>query len=142
MKIHYDDGNTTHYGKVEVEIFEDIQDMIVRIVVSTTERTFIDITSSVCRWFKTQRVNYLISFFKLYAGKYYNPRFFNCPIKKGSFVAVKPRELIHNVNQYTPAFVPTKNNMTEHYNMTWVFKSRNGRTVKLLGTITEIFGLN
>jgi hypothetical protein len=47
MKIRYDDGNETHYEAVTVEIFD------FDIVEETTQTKFSDITSSVCRHFKT-----------------------------------------------------------------------------------------
>lgn len=52
---------------------------------------------------------------------------------------MKTREIESMNTIELPAFFPVKLEDMQNFNMTTVYKSKRGRTIKLLGTITEVY---
>lgn len=135
-KANVDLKNGTYDGPIIAEVFEEIPELIFQVRINTEYRSLMNTTVNLCNWYKKRRANFLIHVFTGFVEKYYNPMLFQCPIKKGRFEAA-PAKPIPNLNILMPGFAPPKNE--EVYNMTYVFKAKDGRKITFLGIITEIY---
>lgn len=136
MKIIFEPNNETHFGVMSAEFFQDLTMLSVQFLVSTTKKKYVDQTLNLCKWMENKRTNYLINFFKNYLEKSFNPKLFNCPIKKGFYIVAKAREK-PNPENFVPSFIPMKGNVT----IVIIYMTRLAKQMQPLLRLTETFDL-
>jgi Protein of unknown function (DUF1091) len=104
--------NDTHHGEVRIIILKDLTSINLQVVFETPEQKFIDHTTNVCKWLKNRRGNFMVNAFMNYFDKHYNLGWFQCPLKKGSYLLAKPRENEMKADGIMPSIVPLEGNIT------------------------------
>lgn len=106
-------SNETHLGKIEIEFFLNIKNLILTASLIAEERTF-SLTKVICKWFENPSIGFLINYMEKYIKKSVDPTLLNCEIKKGRYVWLKTRESIENPEELgmIPSFFVAKQNFT------------------------------
>jgi Protein of unknown function (DUF1091) len=112
INVTFFPSNDTHLGEVRIEILKDLISMTAQVIFETPERRFIDHTTNICKWLKNRRGNFMVNGFMNYFDKHYDLGWFQCPIKKGSYLLAKPREIEMKTDGIIPSIVPLKGNIT------------------------------
>lgn len=128
--------NATHFGRIEIELFEDIPILIFSICFEASLQTVKYGPINVCNWLQHRRVFWALRIFEEFVENNFNQKIFACPLIKGKYVAVEPRPIFNNpIQDYMPKFV----RMNSNINMTMIFRVKNGRKLSNLISTKEIF---
>lgn len=122
-------------GAVHLEVYQDILNSEVHVVLWSPTQTYVDTTVDVCKWFLDRSFGYLLMAFKSYIEKNYNPKLLKCPLKKGSYVVAKVRDYIRDPTDYVPPIIPMVGNIT----LTGMARTHVDGQVIVLGNITEVY---
>lgn len=132
MNITIDRGNSTHYGRTTMDVFQDINDMI--LAVKTDNNRISDYTFNLCDFYKNRRVKWVAFVFENYFDRTFHPDLLRCPVKKGFYIAQEARPYV-NVMDLKPTYIPIRGKLA----VTIILKMKNGRKLSHLLTVTEIF---
>lgn len=122
-------GNSTHLGATWITIYQDLPEIIWSVKVASPQKTLIDQTVNLCKWMKSPRINWAINIFNNYYKNIYDNELFKCPVKKGSYMSVKPRRKDLDLESLAPGIVRTKNN---NFTVITVIKVKGGTKLTLL----------
>lgn len=75
--------------------------------------------------------------FTNYYEQYANPELMKCPIKKGFYYILKPREIITKPHEFIPSLMPLKGNIT----LTMTLKVKIAGKTQNLSRSTKIYEL-
>lgn len=116
MAVDFGTFNETYNGAITVEFFQDLPVFVANIKFENEAAKIIDFRVNICK-ITDNRVNFVSSFFKNFYEKFYDPKFFTCPIKKGRFVAVQPKPRQFEVSKLIPSFLSFSGNVTLTLNL-------------------------
>jgi hypothetical protein len=140
MNVSFENGNSTFYGRILCEIYQDLPIVVGRVVISSADRVFFDHSTNFCNLITNPKLNMFVTFLKRYLGKYFNTKLLGCPIKKGKYVAVENREVPKNLNEIVQLpKVPL--GKTEIINITAIVKTKIAGKMKMLFTSVDMFKL-
>lgn len=106
---------------MNIEVHEDIIVLLIQAVAVSQYRQYGDITVNLCQWLNSKKITFMRALFDNWFDKYFDRRFFECPIKKGYYPnAVKSRPRTLNVENIMPKFISLK----EDLNITVTFKAK------------------
>lgn len=106
VRTIYEPANNTHYGKISLEVYEDLANIIVYFTVETKDKTFINQKINLCKWFAKPKNNVLINMFNNYYRHSWNRKLLTCPIRKGSYVVAGSRPIVTNPELFRPLYMP------------------------------------
>lgn len=127
-------ANDTHFGRVVMDVLIDISVVIVTVKMEAGKKVFVDQTINFCKWTEKPKTNYLVDAFRNYYQKQFNPLLFQCPLKKGKYVAAEDRQ-IPNIGLMLPKFVPKIDNVT----FILTVKSKVGNKLQPVFRTTEVY---
>jgi Protein of unknown function (DUF1091) len=133
----YDKENETHWGALRVELFQDFPGIIARSVLADNHRTFFDLSFSFCKWINNRRVGFMLESLKTMF-KETDISTFNCPIKKGKYIAKGPVPKNRVIENDLPSFVRLEKRPEERLNFPIILKAKVGKKMKHLATIIDI----
>lgn len=106
LKVIYDPENETHLGAFSYEVFENIPVVLIRCSLEKDGHKYVENEVNACNFFKKQRVNFLITYFKKHIFEYYNLKRLRCPVLPGKFVLARARPKITSADDFLPSFIP------------------------------------
>lgn len=135
----YDVENKTHSGAIYCKIVEEIPVVYLRVILSSTEKTLIDVHVNLCTWLKNKKIEYMINLLK-FLDSVLNKQIFKCPYKKGQYTLFKSRLMPQTVEDYggIPLYMPIKGN----FNLTLVGKTKIRKRTRLMFNHYELFELS
>lgn len=139
MKWTADPRNATHLGKITTELFIVVPELLLRCVLSNSDRIFVDTTVNVCKWIDNKRGGFIIHFFNTFIRDFYNKDLLKCEIAKGAYLVRPARPNIQLTADVLPAFIPFSSKVISWFNVTYVFKSKSRKSIQVMGTVTEIY---
>jgi hypothetical protein len=121
LNVSEEAANKTHFETIHVEIFRDVDSLFPHYILSFSGKTFVDQRYNYCKFLKNPRNGVVINFLKEF-NELADPRLLECPIKKGKFVALKPRRIPSNFHDLIalPQFLPLKG----IFNFTLILKTK------------------
>lgn len=88
-----DPKNGTHFGRISIDVFQDLNGVMFRVTLKSSEITYMDHTANYCKWLNNRKSNFFANYFMENYEKNSNPNFFKCPIRRGFYVILEPREI-------------------------------------------------
>lgn len=119
-------------------MFEDLPQITVLVTIESPTQKFIEQTINLCDWMEDPRTAYLLSIFRNYFEKHYNPKLFVCPIEEGFYVVAEPREYLTNVESFLPAFIPLRGNVNVKLEIETTISSKVEHVITITETIAFI----
>lgn len=135
IKYSFDPENETFLGAYSCEVFETIPVLLIRHIIENDEHKYYDNEINYCRFFKKQRVNFMISYFQMHFVKYLPMKGFTCPFLPGKYLIAEARPKVTSADDFMPSFIPRGGRFTIRASTETIIAKKRVR----LSNSTEIF---